>query len=255
MISPSSTNPAVTEKGDYIFRVCFIDSYQGEAVARFAREKLGLSRVAILRDIKNDYSVGLAQFFSDSFTRRGGQIVADQSYAEGDNDFRGQLTAIRAAKPDAIFVPGYYTDAGSMAIQARDLGITVPLLGGDGWDSPALLQIGGAALEGCYFADHYSMDEDRPTVQNFVTRFRQRFDRDPDAVNALSYDAMRMLAEAIRRAGSLDRPAIRDQLAATRDFDGVSGVITMGPDRNPIKPVVIVKVENGKAVFADRVTP
>lgn len=255
MISPSSTNPAVTEKGDYIFRVCFIDSYQGDAIAKFAREKLAVARVAILRDVRNDYSVGLAEFFTESFVRRGGQIIADQSYSEGDNDFRGQLTAIRAARPDAIFVPGYYTDAGSIAIQARDLGISVPLLGGDGWDAPALLEIGGAALNGCYFADHYSMTEERPAVQNFVRRFRERYKRDPDAVNALSYDAMRMLADAIRGAGSLDRVAIRDRLAAMKDFEGVSGVITMGPDRNPIKPVVIVRIQNGKTEFAERVVP
>ena len=255
MISPSSTNPAVTEKGDYIFRVCFLDSYQGEALAKFVREKLGLSRVAILRDVKNDYSVGLADFFTRAFTAAGGSIVADQSYSEGDSDFKSQLTAIRAASPEAIFVPGYYTEAGSIAVQARDLGITVPLVGGDGWGSPLLLEIGGKAVEGAYYGEHYFVREERPAVQNFVKRFRERFGTDPDAVNALSYDAMMMLAQAIRAGNSLEGPVIRDQLAAIRDFEGVSGVITMGADRNPIKPVVIVKVENGTTVFADRISP
>jgi branched-chain amino acid transport system substrate-binding protein len=255
MISPSSTNPAVTEKGDYIFRVCFIDSYQGDALAKFAREKLALKKVAILRDVKNDYSVGLAEIFTQSFERRGGAIAVDQSYSEGDTDFRSQLTAIRAAQPDGIFIPGYYTDAGTISIQARDLGLTVPLLGGDGWASPTLTQIGGAALNGAYYSDHYHISEQRPAVQNFVRKFREKYQRDPDAVNALSYDAMQMLAASIRRAGSLQRSAIRDQLAATKDFEGASGVITMGSDRNPIKPVVIVKIENGMTVFADQVVP
>ncbi len=255
MISPSSTNPAVTEKGDYIFRVCFLDSYQGEALAKFVREKLGLTRIAILSDVKNDYSVGLADFFTRAFTREGGTVVANQSYSEGDSDFKSQLTAIRAAGPEAVFIPGYYTEAGSIAVQARDLGISVPLIGGDGWGSPLLLEIGGKSVEGAYYGEHYFVREERPAVQQFVKKFRERFDTDPDAVNALSYDAMMMLAEAIRRGGSVEGPVIRDHLASIKDFEGVSGVITMGADRNPIKPVVIVKVENGRIIFADRISP
>lgn len=255
MISPSSTNPAVTEKGDYIFRVCFLDSYQGEALAKFVRENLELTRVAILRDVKNDYSVGLADFFTQAFTRDGGTVVADQSYSEGDSDFKSQLTAIRAAAPEAIFIPGYYTEAGSIAVQARDLGISAPLVGGDGWGSPLLLEIGGKSVEGAYYGEHYFVREERPAVQQFVKKFRERFGTDPDAVNALSYDAMMMLAEAIRKGGSVEGPVIRDHLASIKDFEGVSGVITMGADRNPIKPVVIVKVENGTTVFADRISP
>lgn len=255
MISPSSTNPAVTEKGDYIFRVCFLDSYQGEALAKFVRENLELTRVAILRDVKNDYSVGLADFFTQAFTRDGGTVVADQSYSEGDSDFKSQLTAIRAAAPEAIFIPGYYTEAGSIAVQARDLGISAPLVGGDGWGSPLLLEIGGKSVEGAYYGEHYFVREERPAVQQFVKKFRERFGTDPDAVNALSYDAMMMLAEAIRKGGSVEGPVIRDYLASIKDFEGVSGVITMGADRNPIKPVVIVKVENGTTVFADRISP
>lgn len=255
MISPSSTNPAVTEKGDYIFRVCFLDSYQGKALAIFVREKLGLGRVAILRDVKSDYSVGLADFFTQAFTAAGGTIVADQSYSEGDSDFKSQLTAIRAVAPDAIFVPGYYTEAGSIAVQARDLGITAPFVGGDGWGSPLLLEIGGKSVEGAYYGEHYFVREERPAVQQFVKKFRERFGTDPDAVNALSYDAMMMLADAIRRGNSVEGPVIREHLASIRDFEGVSGVITMGADRNPIKPVVIVKVVNGRTEFADRISP
>lgn len=255
MVSPSSTNPAVTEKGDYIFRVCFLDSWQGQALARFVRETLKMKRVAILRDVKNDYSVGLADFFTQAFEESGGQIVADQSYSEGDSDFRSQLTAIRAASPEAIFIPGYYTEAGSIAVQARDLGLSVPLVGGDGWSSPLLFTIGGDSIEGAYYGDHYYAGEDRAAVREFVRRFRQRFGRDPDSNNALAYDAMMMLAHAIRQGRSLEGAAIRDNLASLKDFDGVSGVITMGADRNPIKPVMIVKVENGTSVFAARISP
>ncbi|HVT44561.1 MAG TPA: ABC transporter substrate-binding protein [Thermoanaerobaculia bacterium] len=255
MISPSSTNPEVTRKGDYIFRVCYTDPYQGAAIAAFTRRNLGFERVAILKDLKNDYSIGLAEFFGEAFRKSGGSIVADQSYSEGDNDFRSQLTAIARAKPQAIFIPGYYTDVGSIAIQARDLRIDLPLIGGDGWDSPKLLEIGGSALEGAYFANHYFVGEDRPAVRNFVDKFRRKHGRDPDAVNALSYDATRILADAIARAGSLDRKAIRDEIARTKEFAGVAGVITMGEDRNPVKPVAMLKIEKGEIGLSDWIQP
>lgn len=249
MISPSSTNPEVTLKGDFIFRACYVDLYQGQAIARFVRDHLAMTKVAILRDIKNDYSVGLADYFTKEFTARGGRIVADQSYGESDPDFRAQLTAIRAASPEAIFIPGYYGDVGGIAIQARDLGIDIPLVGGDGWDSPKLTEIGGTALDGAFYAAHYSIDEPREAVQTFVGQYRERFGGDPDGPAALGYDSMMMLAEAIRQAGSVDRSAIRDRLAGIKDFQGVTGVITMGPDRSPMKPVAFLKVEQGRTKF------
>jgi branched-chain amino acid transport system substrate-binding protein len=255
MISPSSTNPNVTKKGDYIFRVCFTDPYQGKALATFVRQNLGLSTAAILRDNKNDYSVGLAEVFRAEFTRLGGRITTEQSYSGGDADFRAQLTAIRAADPQVVFVPGFYTDAGQIAVQARDLGITVPLVGGDGWDSPVLITIGGKSVDGCYFSDHYFVGEPRPAVQRFVGEIRKRTGADPAANAALGYDAMYILANAIRASGSLDRKAIRDHIAQTKDYSGVSGVITMGPDRDPIKPVAMIKIEGGKTQFAGWVKP
>ncbi len=255
MISPSSTNPEVTKKGDYIFRVCFTDPYQGKAIARFVRNGLKATRVAILRDIRNDYSVGLAQFFEESFVPAGGKIVINQSYSEGDVDFRSQLTAIRNAKPEVIFIPGYYTAVGQIAVQARDLGITIPLVGGDGWDSPRLLEIGGASMNNSYFANHNFVDEPRAEVQSFVAKYRARFKRDPDSVAALSYDAVRILVNAISKAGSIDTARIRDQIAATKDYPGVSGVISMGPDRNPLKPVAILAVRDGKLHFREWITP
>ena len=255
MISPSSTNPNVTKKGDYIFRVCFTDPYQGKALATFVRNNLRLTTAAILKDNKNDYSVGLAEFFGKSFVPLGGKIVAEQSYAGGDTEFRPQLTSIKATNPQVVFIPGFYTDVGQIAIQARDLGITGPMVGGDGWDSPTVITIGGKAVDGCYFSDHYFKGEPRPAVQRFVGEIRKRYGHDPDANAALGYDALYIFASAARKAGSLDRKSIRDQIAATRNYQGVSGVITMGPDRDPIKPVAMIKIEGGTTKFAGWIQP
>ena len=255
MISPSSTNPAVTEKGDHIFRVCFTDPYQGKALAFFVRGQLAMETAAILLDKKNDYSVGLAEVFAREFQAAGGRIVAEQSYSGGDSEFRPQLTTIRAASPQVLFIPGFYTDVGQIAIQARDLGLNVPLVGGDGWDSPVVIQIGGKSVEGSYFSDHYFIGDPSPHVQTFVAEYRRRHGDDPPATAALGYDALRLFADAARRAGSLDRKAIRDQIAATKGLQGVAGEITMGVDRNPIKPVAMIKIENGQMNFAGWANP
>jgi branched-chain amino acid transport system substrate-binding protein len=255
MISPSSTNPTVTEKGDYIFRVCFTDPYQGKALAAFVRTDLKLDTAAILVDKKNDYSVGLAGVFRKEFEAAGGKIVAEQSYSGGDTEFRPQLTTVKAAAPQAIFIPGFYTEVGQIAIQARDLGLTVPLVGGDGWDSPAVIQIGGKAIEGSYFSDHYFVGDARPVVQKFATEYEKRHGAKPEATAALGYDALHLWANAARRANSLDKKLVRDQIAATKAYDGVSGNITMGADRNPIKPVAMIKIENGQMNFAGWVKP
>lgn len=255
MISPSSTNPTVTQKGEYIFRVCFTDPLQGKALAAFVRNQLGLDSAAILTDRKNDYSVGLANVFRKEFEGAGGKIVAEQSYSSGDTEFRPQLTAIRSASPKAVFIPGFYTEVGQIAIQARDLGITVPLVGGDGWDSPAVIQIGGKAIEGSYFSDHYFVGDSRPVVQKFVAEYKKRHGGNPEATAALGYDALHIWADAAKRAGSLDRKAVRDQIAQTKDYEGVAGKITMGPDRNPIKPIAMIKIENGQMNFAGWVQP
>ncbi len=255
MISPSSTNPAVTKKGDYIFRVCFTDPYQGKALAAFVRNELELTDAAILKDVKNDYSIGLAEFFEKEFIAGGGRIVATQTYSGGDADFRPQLVSIRAAKPQALFIPGFYTDVGQIAIQARELGLDVPLVGGDGWDSPAVIEIGGKSINGSYFADHYFVGDSRPLVQSFVTAMKQRTGKSPEATAALGYDAMKILALAIQRAGSVDRRKIRDEIAKTANYDGVSGMITMGPERDPIKPVAMIKIDGGKMNFYGWVVP
>jgi branched-chain amino acid transport system substrate-binding protein len=255
MISPTSTNVEVTKKGEYIFRACFIDAYQGRAVADFARRDLKAKTAAILIDARSDYSVGLAEAFRKSFEAQGGRITSELKYEEGDADFSAQLTAIRPEQPDVLFIPGYYTDAGLIARQARSLGLKATLLGADGWDSPKLVEIGGDSMEGAYFANHYSVDDPSPAVRKFVDAYKARFGAEPDSIAASSYDAMRMLADAIARAGSTEGPRVRDALATTKDFPGVTGTITMDADRNPVKAAVILKVEKGRYRFAGSVAP
>lgn len=255
MISPSSTNPRVTQIGDYIFRVCFIDPFQGAVMAKFAANTLKVKRVAILVDVRNDYSVGLQTFFRDNFKKLGGEVVSEQSYSEGDSDFHAQLTQIRAANPEAIYVPGYYTEVGTISRQARELGITVPLMGGDGWDSPKLFEIGGDALNGCYISNHYSVDDPSPRIQKFVKEYKDRFKQSPDALAALGYDVAKILGDAIRRADSVEHSKLRDAIAATKDFPGVTGNITINSERNAIKPAVVLKIENGKFVYVETVNP
>jgi len=256
MITPSSTNPSVTTKGDYIFRMCFLDDYQGASMARYLYNELGIRKVAVLIDNKSDYSTGLAKFFGDAFKGFGGQIVATQSYAKGDSDFRSQLTAIKTTAPDLIYIPGYYSDIGQIAIQARDLGMNMPLAGGDGWESPKLVEIGGKALEGCFYSNHYFPGDSKPVVRDFVEKYKQRYTETPDALAALAYDAARVLADAIKRAGTTDGPALRDAIAATKGFEGVTGEINLGPDRNPVgKTLVIVEVKGGQLTLKAKVAP
>ncbi len=255
MISPTSTNVEVTKKGEYIFRACFIDAYQGRAVADFARRDLKAATAAILVDARSDYSVGLADAFRRSFEAQGGKITSELKYEEGDADFSAQLTAIRPSQPDVLFIPGYYTDAGLIARQAKSLGLRATLLGADGWDSPKLVEIGGDAMEGSYFANHYSVDDPSPAVRKFVDAYKARYGAEPDSIAASSYDAMRMLADAIGRAGSTEGARVRDALASTKDFAGVTGTITMDADRNPVKAAVILKVQGGRYRFAGSVAP
>ncbi len=245
MITPASTNPKVTEVGDYVFRACFIDPFQGAVMAKFARETLDAKKVAILFDFKQDYSVGLADYFRKTFTESGGEIVADERYTSGDIEFRAQLTKIRAEKPDAIFVPGYYTELGLIAKQARELGIDVPLLGGDGWDSAKTLEIGGKAVEGHYFSNHYAADSDKPQVQAFVNAYRAKHGETPDAMAVLGYDAAGILVDAIGRAGTTEGAKLRDAIAATKDYPGVSGTITIDPQRNARKDAVVLRIADG----------
>jgi branched-chain amino acid transport system substrate-binding protein len=244
-------------------------------MARFAAENLGLKRAAILKDVRNDYSVGLAQFFALTFTAMGGTIVVEQAYSAGDQDFRAQLTAIKAHNPEIIVVPGYYTEGGLIARQARELGLTQPLLGGDGWESQQLLAIGGDALEGCYYSNHWSLDQPDAKLQEFVTKYRSKYGSDPDAIGGLAYDAATVLFNALNRlatedsatfaglgsskAGTPARQAatakLRDLIASTTGFAGVTGVITLDASRNASKPAVVIGIEGGKKVFKASIAP
>ena len=264
MISPGSTNPKVTMAGDFIFRVCFIDPFQGMVMAKFATNTLKLKNVAVLRDVKSDYSVGLADFFVQNFKEMGGAIPSDVSYSQGDKDFTAQLTAIKATNPDGIFVPGYYTEVGLIARQARKLGIKVALLGGDGWDSSKLWEIGGEALNGCFYSNHYSVDDPSPILQKFVKDYKTRYghtsDSIPDAMAALGYDAALILADAMKRANSIKPDSVRMALAQTKGFMGVTGNTTLDENRNAVKPAVVLEVvvdANGKGrnQFKETVSP
>lgn len=255
MISPSSTNPKVTEVGDYIFRVCFIDPFQGTVMANFAKNTLHMKTAAVLTDVTSDYSEGLAKFFKDSFTANGGKIVADQNYSGGDKDFNAQLTAIKAVNPDGIFVPGYYTEVGLIAIQARQLGINVPLFGGDGWESSTLVSIGGKALEGTYFSTHFTPQDTNAVVQNFVKKYEAKYNATPDAMAALGYDSMMILADAMKKSGTTAGPKVRDALAAEKDFPGITGQITIDAQRNASKPAVILEVTNAEYHFVQTISP
>jgi branched-chain amino acid transport system substrate-binding protein len=259
MITPASTNPKVTKDGDrvrpYVFRVCFIDPFQGTVMAKFARETLKLSRVAVLRDVGNDYSVGLADYFLTRFKELGGAIVDDQSYKAGDQDFKAQLTAIKGKKPDGIYVPGYYTDVALIARQARELGLRQPLMGGDGWDSAKLFEIGGRALDGCYYSNHYSPDDPSPRIQAFVSRFKAKYGAVPDTMAALGFDAGLVAVDAMTRAKDLGGPAIRDAIEATRDFPGVTGTITIDADHDAAKAAVVLAIQGGAAKWVATVKP
>jgi len=255
MISPSSTNPQVTQIGDMVFRVCFIDPYQGYVVAKFASENLKRTKVAVLYDQGQAYSKGLKDDFRKAFEALGGQIVTEQAYTGGDQDFSAQLGNIKSASPEAIFVPGYYTDVGNIALQARKLGITATLLGGDGWDSPKLTEIGGAAIEDSYFSNHYSHEEQRPEVQSFVQKFQAKYGVVPDGLAAMGYDAARLLFDAMKRSPSLGGKDLAAAIAQTKAFAGVTGSITIDAERNARKPAVVLQVKGGKYAFAASIQP
>ena len=277
MISPSSTNPKVTEKGDFIFRVCFIDPFQGTAAAKFAYTTKGLRNVAILKDVKSDYSTGLAQYFTETFTSLGGAIAGEEAYAKQDIDFKAQLTSLIAKGPDAFFIPGYYTDVGLIARQARELGFQGPLIGGDGWDSEELVKIGDKAIIGAYYTNHYSVDDPNPVVQDFIKKYEEKYKAKPDGLAALGYDAAKILYGSMEKvaadpkvlAGLSDRSsvpategdrkaaraALRDAIAATKDYPGVTGVITIDDKRNAQKAAVVVEVTAEGTKFVESIAP
>ena len=255
MISPASTAPEVTARGNYIFRTCFIDPFQGTVMAKFAQRTLKAKRVALLSSVSSAESVGLAKYFREQFTRDGGTVVLEQKYAEGDKDFRAQLTAIRAADIEGVFIPGYYAEAALICRQARQLGLKVPLFGIDGWESPELIRIGGEAVEGAYFGTHFSPDNKSPAVVRFNESYRARWGTMSDTLAGLGYDSVMMLVDAIKRAGTTEPAKLRDALAATKDLHGVTGTLTLDAQRNPTKSAVVLQVKHGKFEFVEAIEP
>ena len=256
MVTPASTHPEITKVGNYIFRTCFIDPFQGEVMATFAYNKLKLRTVASFMDLKNEYSMNLGRIFNDKFANLGGKIITTEFYSEGDSNFSLQLRKIQNSKPQAVFLPGYFSEVSQIAVQARKIGLKVPFIGTDGWDSPRLLESAGKALDGSYFSNHFSPEVDLPSAKKFVANYEAVYNGEvPDAIAVLAYDAAMVLFDAIKRAGTDDPRMIRKALANTKNFPGVVGPITIDENRNAIKPAVILKIENGKFKYQDMVSP
>jgi branched-chain amino acid transport system substrate-binding protein len=256
MISPASTNPDVTKQGDYIFRACFTDPFQGAALANFSTGTLKATKVAMLTDVKSDYSKGLAKCFKDKFLANGGTLTTELDYNGGDKDFKAQLTTIKNGNPEAVFVPGYYTDVALIAIQAKQIGLAVPLFGGDGWESSVLLDIGKEAMNGNYFSTHCAADQGTPKMTAFVEAYKKRFNgKVPDAMAVLGYDSAMLLADAMKRAGTTEGAKLRDAIAATKDFEGVSGKFSLNSDRDAVKALVFIKIDGGKFTYTATVNP
>ncbi|WP_394841390.1 ABC transporter substrate-binding protein [Pendulispora brunnea] len=259
MITQSATSAKVTQDGDktrpYVFRTCFIDPFQGTVMAKFARENLKVNKVAILRDVGSDYSVGLANSFTAKFTAMGGQIVGDVSFKSGEPDFKAQLTAVRGKNPDAIYVPAYYTEVALIGRQARELGMKQPLMGGDGWDSPKLFEVAKGALDGSFYSNHYSPDDPSPVVQEFITKYKKAYNATPDAFAVLGYDAANLAFAAMERAKDLSGPSIREELENTKSFKGVSGTVHIDEKHNAIKSAVVIGIEKNAPKFNATVEP
>ncbi|MGE4232013.1 MAG: ABC transporter substrate-binding protein [Bacteriovoracia bacterium] len=244
MITPASINPRVTQVGDYVFRVCFVDSFESYVGAVFARKTLHAKKAAILRDVKTDYSVGLADAFKENFVKQGGEIVADLAYSSGDVDFNSQLVTIKNKDPDVIFLPGYYTDVGLIARQRKALQIRAPLLGTDGWDSEKLIAIGGDALNGSYFSNFFTADPNNPKNVAFQKDYKEKFKKEPDGNAFLGYDAMMLLANALERGNEISRVELKRALAETKGFAGITGTITMNENRDAIKPAAVIEIRD-----------
>ena len=255
MVSPSSTNETVTQVGNYIFRVCFIDPFQGAVMSSYARQR-GMTRVAIFKDQGSAYSTGLADAFRRTFSNSGGTVVDEQSYRASDTHFSAQLGSILRQNPDAIFVPGYYTNVALIAREARGLGFRGIFMGGDGWDAPALYENDDDALVGSVFSESFAPDHPvTPTGQAFVVNYRNRYHTDANGLAALGYDAALVMMDGIRRANSLDTARIRDAIASTRNFEGATGSTTLDAHRNAVKSAVVLGVEANSFRFQQSVEP
>lgn len=255
MVSPWSTNPKTTEGKKYVFRACFIDDFQGQVMAKFARDNLKAKTVAVLYDVASEYNKGIAEFFKKDFEATGGKVVAFESYTKGDMDFSAQLTKIKAANPDVLFLPNYYNEVPLQAQQARRLGLTSAIIGSDSWGSDELLKLGGKDLEGCFFSTHYAPDIATEKAQKFIKDYETKYGKKPDDVAALTYDAGNLLLAAIAKAGVPDRQKVRDALATIAEFDGVTGKMMFKGTGDPIKSAVILQIKDGKFTYHASVQP
>ena len=261
-ITPMGTNPDVTvdpaskKVKPYSFRTCFIDPFQGTVMAAFASNDLKVKRAAIYIDNTSDYAKGLAQFFKENFVKNGGEVVIEEAYLQKDTDFKSTLTKIKAANPDFIYIPGYYQEVGLIVKQAREMGITVPMAGGDGWDSAKLPEIAGkAALENTFFSSLYSPDDTSDLNKEFVAEYKKAYNTNPDVFAALAYDSALLVAEAIEKAGSADPAKIGEAMAKISGFKGVSGEVTFNEQHNPVKSAVIIEHKDGVQTFKTKVNP
>lgn len=261
-ITAAATNPKVTvddktgKVKDNTFRVCFIDPFQGTVGANFVFNELKLKNAAIMIDNSSDYSKGLASYFKDNYTKNGGTIVGEEAYLQKDQDFKTVLVKIKSMNPQVIYVPGYYEEVAKIVKQARELGITVPFVGGDGWDSPKLVEIGSAqALNNTFFSNHYSSDDNSPTVKAFVETYKKEYNQTPDAFAALGYDAMYVMVDAIKRANSAEPAKIREALAATKEFLAVTGKTAINENHDAVKAAVILEMKDGKQTYRATVNP
>ena len=255
-ICPTATNEKVTLVGDYIFRACFIDSFQGTVMANYVWNTLKVKTAAVLYDNGNDYNKGLAEYFKAGFEKNGGKVVAYEAFTDEDKtvDYKAQLTKIKAAKPEFLYLPNYYASAATILKQAREMGLNVPAGGGDGWDSPDLVKIGGAAVEGGVFSNHFSKDDLSPKVQAFVSAYTAKFGEAPDSMGALAYDAAGLFLDAFKTAGSIKGSDIRDAMKNTT-FSGMAGAYKFDENRDPIKSAVILQIKNGQQAFLMTVNP
>jgi branched-chain amino acid transport system substrate-binding protein len=256
MITPTGTSPKITIDGgkrkDFVFRSCFIDPFQGTVMSKFASTTLKAKTAAVVYDISNDYTKGLAEFFKESFEKSGGKVVQFDSYGKDDVDFSAIVTKTASLNPDVLFLPDYYNKVNLLAKQAREKGVKATLLGGDGWDSP---ELDTKATEGGYFSNHYSPEDTRAEVQNWVKKYQEKYKVVPDALATLGYDATTLLINAVITAGSNDPAKIRDAMAATKDFKAVSGNITFDKNGDPVKSAAVIQIKDGKQKFAEAVNP
>lgn len=260
LLTPTGTNPKITvEDGkvkDYVFRSCFIDPFQGKVMANFAANTLKAKTAVIYIDSSSDYSKGLAKNFEGAFAQKGGSVLASEAFLQKDQDFRATLTKIKALNPDVIYLPAYYEEVAKIIKQARDMGITVPILGSDGWDSPKLVEIAGAAAtNNTFFTNHYSAQDKDPRVQKFVEAYKKEYGQNPDALAVLGYDGALMMIDAIKRANSTDPAKIKEALAQTSNLQVVSGVLSLDPNHDPVKSAVIIEMKDGVQTFREKINP